>query len=412
MPRGSPAGLQQVQRMQGMEWGDGAGHDYHLWLDGDQLYTDANVVMNGPWFDVRRFGAVGDGVTDDVPAFLAAANAAAKGGTVLVPRPPVAYLFKQQLSLTRSHDWVRFVGHSPALSIAPTTGGASIIKRGFQGYAISTLALGTTFENISFDCQSPTYTGPMIDIQSPFDATLLTCGFYAIDTYAVTMANAAADVVGRVRILDCLFAGTGATTAAVLMPVGSAGTNTMMSNCQCAACGVADCSNAVDIMITGCEGTNIIFNSASTKVSFIGGRLALSGNTLTIDGHNSVIGGCTINGGNVVLAASTVNCVFAPAMLQPSFTLTDNNEGSNFVIQPFDTTHPVLYIPDGPVVLGRHFLATNATTGHLYIKTCQGTPTGTPDTHGSLLPMIYDQTNDKLYVWSSAHSAWKGIALV
>lgn len=40
MPKGSPAGLQQIQRMQGFEWGDSV-NDKHVWLDGDTLYTDA-----------------------------------------------------------------------------------------------------------------------------------------------------------------------------------------------------------------------------------------------------------------------------------------------------------------------------------------------------------------------------------
>lgn len=56
------------------------------------------------WVDVRDFGAVGDGVTDDRAAFIAA-NAAANGGEVLVPAG--TYRIASDLSMSAP---VRFVG--------------------------------------------------------------------------------------------------------------------------------------------------------------------------------------------------------------------------------------------------------------------------------------------------------------
>lgn len=49
---------------------------------------DNLVVKESPWVDVRAYGALGDGTTDDGPAVLAAFNAikAAGGGTLLVPK--------------------------------------------------------------------------------------------------------------------------------------------------------------------------------------------------------------------------------------------------------------------------------------------------------------------------------------
>lgn len=57
--------------------------DQGLWFDSGTDWLPAG----GPYFDLRRFGAKGDGVTDDGPA-VAAAFAAAKaagGGTIVVP---------------------------------------------------------------------------------------------------------------------------------------------------------------------------------------------------------------------------------------------------------------------------------------------------------------------------------------
>jgi hypothetical protein len=53
-----------------------------------ELYVrDLHARGPTPWFDVKAYGAVGDGITDDTAAFQAAADAcvAAKGGTVYVP---------------------------------------------------------------------------------------------------------------------------------------------------------------------------------------------------------------------------------------------------------------------------------------------------------------------------------------
>lgn len=50
-------------------------------------------------------------------------------------------------------------------------------------------------------------------------------------------------------------------------------------------------------------------------------------------------------------------------------------------------------------------IATNATTGFLYIPSCAGTPTGTPATIGSAVPLVVDRTNNKLYFYSGG--AWR-----
>jgi hypothetical protein len=54
-------------------------------------------------------------------------------------------------------------------------------------------------------------------------------------------------------------------------------------------------------------------------------------------------------------------------------------------------------------------LATTATTGFFYIPTCAGAPTGVPaNTYTGCLPMIYDTTNHKFWIYDTA---WKGVVL-
>lgn len=60
------------------------------------------------------------------------------------------------------------------------------------------------------------------------------------------------------------------------------------------------------------------------------------------------------------------------------------------------------------VVLNTAALATNATDGFLYIPSCAGTPTGTPTSFTGRVPLVYDSSNNKLYIYNGA---WKSTTL-
>lgn len=60
----------------------------------------------------------------------------------------------------------------------------------------------------------------------------------------------------------------------------------------------------------------------------------------------------------------------------------------------------------GNIVLGAEAaLATGATDGHMYIPTCAGTPTGAPTAYTGKVAMIFDTTNNKLYIYDGG---WLG----
>lgn len=62
------------------------------------------------------------------------------------------------------------------------------------------------------------------------------------------------------------------------------------------------------------------------------------------------------------------------------------------------------------IVLGAAaVLATNSTSGFPYIPTCAGTPTGTPTTFTGTVPIIFDTTGVKLWIYTGG--AWKGVVV-
>lgn len=70
----------------------------------------------------------------------------------------------------------------------------------------------------------------------------------------------------------------------------------------------------------------------------------------------------------------------------------------------------------GNIIPGTGALATNATMGFSYIETCPGTPTGVPTAATGRSAMVWDSTNDKLYVydggWQQVGSGLTGYAKV
>ena len=60
----------------------------------------------------------------------------------------------------------------------------------------------------------------------------------------------------------------------------------------------------------------------------------------------------------------------------------------------------------GSVILANAALATNATSGFLYVASCAGRPTGTPDTNTGTMPLVMNSTDDRGYFYSTNSTRW------
>lgn len=60
---------------------------------------------------------------------------------------------------------------------------------------------------------------------------------------------------------------------------------------------------------------------------------------------------------------------------------------------------------NGRSIVFGELLATNATSGFVYVPTCAGTPTGGPEIYTGRAPIVIDTTNNKLYFYSGG--AWR-----
>lgn len=127
-------------------------------LDGINTFIADNYFGSGrPWADVRAFGALGDGVSDDSAAVAAALGALpALGGTVYFP--PGKYLLASPVATTRVN--VEFsgagnVGESPGLGDPAAT--QLVVADGITGLQIgdgsTNVRRGPVFRNLAFRAQ-------------------------------------------------------------------------------------------------------------------------------------------------------------------------------------------------------------------------------------------------------------------
>lgn len=78
-------------------------------------------------------------------------------------------------------------------------------------------------------------------------------------------------------------------------------------------------------------------------------------------------------------------------------------------IQAGVSARPLAINPSGGnVQLGQQSLSTKGDSGFPYIPSTNGAPTGIPSTVNGMMPMQYDRTNHKFWIYDGG---WKGVTL-
>jgi hypothetical protein len=119
------------------------------------------------FFDVRNYGAKGDGVSDDTAAFIAANDSAAQvNGTVVVPGSPTPYIVDDLRITNHKGRWIGvgsgIMGSADGIK---TTKAGAVLKRppGSARPLLSIVANGISVENVFLDGSGGSGTGLHID---------------------------------------------------------------------------------------------------------------------------------------------------------------------------------------------------------------------------------------------------------
>ena len=129
----------------------------------------------------------------------------------------------------------------------------------------------------------------------------------------------------------------------------------------------------------------------------------------TTDASSTTVAPVVLSGGLAVAKKGFFGDALTATALIPSGSAVPANgiylPAANTVGWATNSTARGKIDANGNFILGTAALATNAANGFVYIPTCAGTPTGTPTSVTGMVPMIYDSTNHKLYVYDGG---WKG----
>lgn len=187
------------------------------------------------------------------------------------------------------------------------------------------------------------------------------------------------------------------------------GTSTLSSNTT----GASNTALGNSALLTNISGSlNVAIGANSLRNTTADNQVAVGTNALqnhTTGNNNTALGtnaGRFISGGSVNLTNSS-NSVFIGNAAYPLADSQTNQIvigdsavglGSNTVV--LGNTSIVTTQLRGSVISGNQAaLATNATSGFLYIPTCAGLPTGVPTAVTGKVPIVADTTNNKLYVY-------------
>ena len=200
--------------------------------------------------NVRRYGATGDGITDDRPAFVAAFRA---NNYVFVPTPPVEYLVSAEIAVDRSD--ITLMGETKRLCrirLAATAGAeAAVLRWNVPAINVHIERIGLALKNAGMAQRGLRFAGlrssRVIDcwIEGPgtadddttaiqFDGPDTSRDEVVVERCHITNHKIGIDVRGTrtmARIVNCELYGTHGASATTGIRVANASLGTLISGC-------------------------------------------------------------------------------------------------------------------------------------------------------------------------------------
>lgn len=288
-----------------------------------------DVITKGPWVDVRAYGAVGDGVTDDTAAIRVAIDSLTTG-TVIIPigsfKTTSAIIPKSGVNiigLSQIGSKILPNGNFAAIDIADDASKSGFIISGF------TIDYGSTSMN------------PLaIGIKISSSATYYACDFLIDNLYIKNAYNTIYDASGswNYKIQKVTGYATGGTAFYIYAYGTAAKTLVTLDQCYVGGnCGAGFALSGIQsLRMNSCSVDNSLTKpmyfttcNGEISVSHIEGN-NISGNILDISGGNLILNGCWFSG-NTINASAAEQRSLIHASSGTIVTLQDCKDNGNLM---------------------------------------------------------------------------------
>lgn len=274
------------------------------------------LFHGGTWHDVRAYGAVGDGVTDDSAAFLAAYNSLpTAGGIVYVPE---GTFLINNIIMPNKQNMV-------------TRGSfGSVLKKGANGPMMTTPSAGwgrhTEFHDIMFDGNGANFTGTgiVVGASSPW-FRFMGGGIVDTTSYCIDFpADGGAQSTVAHTLLQVYLGQSGQANqnvAAIRLPLDTTAPNRGFIDIHTNACLLVEDNGSQDSRFEACVARSLIMNDNPGKFYLVGSRLASIGATINLRGVSTIVVGNAL-AGPVTWGADSSECVMLGNVLAGDLTIT------------------------------------------------------------------------------------------